>query len=83
MLGPAGIFEQDDSVVWAGAPRVGRSAFARKQRLNFNYQMGTEGMSEYAIDPDWKWPGHASTNTIGEAPQRSFYRRWLRDMDGA
>jgi len=80
MLGPAGIFEQDDSVVWEGMPIAGRSAFARKRRMNINYQLGLEGMSEYQIDADWKWPGHATTTVLGEAPQRAFYRRWLRDM---
>jgi nitrite reductase/ring-hydroxylating ferredoxin subunit len=80
MHGPAGIFEQDDTVVWAGAPRAGKSAFARKNRVNFNYQLGVEGMSEYALDESWKWPGRATTTTMGEAPQRAFYRRWLREV---
>jgi hypothetical protein len=37
-------------------------------------------MSEYQLDADWKWPGHATTTVMGEAPQRAFYRRWARDM---
>ncbi|MBL8644952.1 MAG: Rieske 2Fe-2S domain-containing protein [Rhodospirillaceae bacterium] len=80
MLGPAGVFEQDDSVVWEGLPAAGRSAFSRNRRMNINYQLGLEGMSEYEIDSKWKWPGHATTTALGEAPQRAFYRRWLRDM---
>jgi nitrite reductase/ring-hydroxylating ferredoxin subunit len=80
MHGPAGIFEQDDSIVWSGAPQAGRSAFARRRKMSFNYQLGLEGMSEYQLDADWKWPGHATTTVMGEAPQRAFYRRWARDM---
>ncbi len=80
MHGPAGILEQDDTVVWAGAPVAGRSVFATKRDLKFNYQLGLDGMSDYDEDPNWNFPGHATTSALGEAPQRAFYRRWLREI---
>ncbi len=80
MHGPAGILEQDDTVAWAGAPSAGRSVFARRNELKFNYQLSNDAMSEYAEDPTWPWPGIATTSALGEAPQRAFYRRWLREL---
>ncbi len=78
--GPAGILEQDDGLAWSGAPDVGRSAFARKSGMKFNYQLGLNGMSDYAVDADYPYPGIASTTILGEAPQRGMYRRWLAEM---
>lgn len=80
MHGPAGILEQDDSIIWEGATYAGKSALAHQDKLNLNYQLGTDGMSDYGIDQDWQWPGHATTTVLGETPQRTFYRRWLADM---
>ncbi|WP_308263239.1 aromatic ring-hydroxylating oxygenase subunit alpha [Rhodococcus erythropolis] len=80
MHGPAGIFDQDDAVVWEGAPRAGKSAFARKNNMKFNYQLGLDGMSDYGVDPEWTLPGIATTSALGEAPQRAFYKRWLREI---
>jgi len=80
MHGPAGILEQDDTVVWGGAPVAGSSVFARKSGMRFNFQLGLDDMSDYAEDPDWKFPGRATTSALGEAPQRAFYRRWLREV---
>ena len=80
MLGPAGMFEQDDSMVWEGLAVAGGSAFARKRRMNINYQLGIAGTSKYQLDADWRWPGHATTTVLGEAPQRAFYRRWANEM---
>lgn len=83
MHGPAGILEQDDTVVWGGAPQAGKSVFARKCGMRFNFQLGLDGMSDYAEDTDWQYPGIATTTALGEAPQRAFYRRWLREMTPA
>jgi phenylpropionate dioxygenase-like ring-hydroxylating dioxygenase large terminal subunit len=80
MHGPSGIVEQDDSVVWAGATTAAKSVFAQKSDMKFNYQLGLDGMSEYGEDPNWKFPGRATTTALGEAPQRAFYRRWLDEV---
>jgi len=80
MHGPSGILEQDDTVAWSGAPVAGKSAFARRGLMKFNYQLGLDGMSEYEDDQSWRWPGKATTSALGEAPQRAFYRRWLREL---
>jgi phenylpropionate dioxygenase-like ring-hydroxylating dioxygenase large terminal subunit len=77
---PSGIFEQDDTVVWAGAPVVGASTFARRNAMQFNYQLGHDGMSDYGYREDWIGPGKASTSIYGELPQRSYYARWLQEM---
>jgi phenylpropionate dioxygenase-like ring-hydroxylating dioxygenase large terminal subunit len=80
MHGPAGILEQDDPVAWAGAPIAGKSVFARKSGMRLNFQLGLDGMSDYGEDPQWRFPGRATTSALGEAPQRAFYRRWLREV---
>jgi nitrite reductase/ring-hydroxylating ferredoxin subunit len=79
-FGPAGYLEQDDAMAWAGAATVARSALARKARITFNYQLGLGEMSDYPRLGDWVGPGQAYATVLGEAPQRSFYRRWLREV---
>lgn len=74
-FGPSGIFEQDDTVAWAGGPPTGRSVFARKT-MRFNYQMGMEGMGDYAIREDWIGPGTVSTTPWGEMNQRRWWHQW-------
>ncbi|MUM34731.1 photosystem I reaction center subunit VIII, partial [Mycobacterium sp. CBMA361] len=54
-----------------------------KSGMRFNFQLGLDGMSDYAEDTDWQYPGIATTTALGEAPQRAFYRRWLREMTTA
>ncbi|MGI5219413.1 aromatic ring-hydroxylating oxygenase subunit alpha [Nocardia sp. CA-290969] len=78
--GPSGILEQDDGLAWSGAPDVGRSAFARKREVKFNYQLGFDGMSDYSVDTEYPYPGTATTTMLGELPQLTMYRRWLKEM---
>jgi len=78
-FGPAGMFEQDDTVAWSGAPAMGRSVFAQRRGQHLHYQMGNAN-PEYRPRTDWMGPGVATTTALGEGPQRSFYRRWLHDM---
>lgn len=80
MHGSSGIFAQDDAVVWSGAPLAAKSAFARKNNMKLNFQLGFENPDVYSVDRDWAWPGIATTSALGEAPQRAFYRRWVREM---
>jgi hypothetical protein len=51
--------------------------------MQFNYQMGTKGMSAGVEVEDWIGPGKARTTAYGEGNQRDFYRRWLATMRGA
>lgn len=81
-FGPAGVFEQDDMAVWEGAPKAAASVFGRAQSMDFNYQLGKDGMSVGEYLADWKAPGTARTTGYGEGNQRSFYRRWLAAMRG-
>jgi len=76
----AGIFEQDDTVVWEGAPEAARSIWARKENVTFNMQMGTEGMGQQKQDESWDGPGEAWRPGPGEPSQRAFYRHWLSQM---
>lgn len=80
MHGPAGILEQDDTVAWSGAPLAGRSVFGRRNEMKFNYQLGDGETSGYGPDSHWAYPGTATTSALGEAPQKAFYRRWLREV---
>lgn len=76
---PSGVFEQDDTVAWAGGPAAGRSAFAR-QGMKLNLQMGLDEMSEYEILEDWMGPGQASTTAYGERNQRRWWQRWCGEL---
>jgi nitrite reductase/ring-hydroxylating ferredoxin subunit len=76
---PSGIFEQDDTVAWAGGPRLGRSPFAR-QGMKLNLQMGLEGMSDFEIVGDCPWPGQVSTTPYGEMNQRRWWLRWSKQL---
>jgi nitrite reductase/ring-hydroxylating ferredoxin subunit len=78
--GPSGILEQDDGLAWSGAPDVGRSAFARKNGIKFNYQLGFGDDAHYDVDREYRYPGTATTTMLGEVPQRTMYGRWLREM---
>lgn len=79
-FGPAGMLEQDDMAVWEGAPIAARSAFAQSSGMQFNYQLGTEGMGVGSYVEDWTGPGTSFVTAYGEGNQRSFYRRWLASM---
>jgi phenylpropionate dioxygenase-like ring-hydroxylating dioxygenase large terminal subunit len=77
----SGLFEQDDTVVWEGFPRAGRSVFpARTDAMSLNFQLGFNEMSDNSPDPDWKGPGTARMTGIGESGHRNFYRRWVAEM---
>ena len=77
----AGIFEQDDTVVWEGAPEAARSVWARKENTSFNMQLGMEGMGQQKLDESWDGPGEAWRPGPGEPSQRAFYRHWLAQME--
>lgn len=79
----AGIFEQDDTVVWEGAPEAARSVWARKAGAAFNMQMGMEGVGQQTQDHSWEGPGEAYRPGPGEPSQRAFYRHWIDEMKGA
>ena len=81
-FGAAGLFEQDDTVVWAGAASAGRSPFARKF-MKLNYQLGLDGMSDFEPLPDWPGPGFASTTGYGERNQRQFWQHWRKVLGQA
>ena len=80
----SGMLEMDDTIVWEGFSRAGSSVFpAMTDDMALNFQLGHEGMSDNAIDPDFKGPGTARMSGIGESGHRNFYRRWIKDMRGA
>lgn len=82
-FGSAGMFEQDDTVVWEGAPDAARSAWARKEKAAFNIQMGLEGVGQQKRDMDWTGPGEVWRPGPGEPHARNFYAAWARMMQGA
>lgn len=79
----AGIFEQDDTVVWEGAAKAARSVWTRKSNTMFNYQMGLDGIGVQTQDMQWKGPGRLYRPGPGEPVHRAFYGRWLQDMQNA
>lgn len=77
----SGVFEQDDTAAWEGIPRAAKSEFPAQQNdMTFNYQLGHEGMSDNPVDETWQGPGVVRRSGIGEQNQRSFYQRWLKEM---
>ncbi len=79
-FGPAGLFEQDDTVAWVGPAKLGESPVA--QSLKFNYMLG-EGVENGAgINPDWTAPGIASTTAYDEYNQRNFWSHWVKKVGG-
>lgn len=79
-FGSAGMFEQDDTVVWEGAPEAGRSVWARKAKAAFNIQMGMGDIGHQQLDESWTGPGKAYRPGPGEPHARSFYGQWARMM---
>ena len=73
--------EQDDTVVWGSIARSARSTFARKANLKINLQMGTEGMSEAKVMPDWPGPGLVYDRGLEEGSQRTILRHWLSELN--
>ncbi|MGK5078751.1 aromatic ring-hydroxylating oxygenase subunit alpha [Janthinobacterium sp. HLX7-2] len=76
----AGIFEQDDTVAWEGAPRVAQSVWNRKSGMQFNYQQGTGGRVKREPDSTWRGPGVLYRKAYGEFGQMGFYGQWLEMM---
>ena len=76
----AGMFEQDDTVVWEGAPRAASSVWNRKEGVMFNYQQGVGGAVKRETDPNWKGPGEFYRDGYGEFGQLGFYKQWLHLM---
>jgi hypothetical protein len=79
-FGPGGIFEQDDTVVWSGAPQAARSVWAQQERVSFNMQMGLDGKGQQKRDRGWEGPGEIFRPGPGEPSQRAFYRQWIAQM---
>ena len=76
---PSGLLEQGDTVAWSGTPDIGRSVFARRN-MKLNYQLGLDGMSVSANEPDWDAPGVAKTSVLDETNQRLWWLRWTEEM---
>ncbi len=79
---PSGNFEQDDSIAWAGVSRAARGQFAKRQKVNLNYEMGLEGMSDAKVMSDWPGPGIVYDSNLEEGVQRTFWRHYSRAMSG-
>jgi phenylpropionate dioxygenase-like ring-hydroxylating dioxygenase large terminal subunit len=79
-FGPAGYFEQDDMIVWAGAAQNGSSSYAADELLDLNYEMGLPGKSDAAVIPDWPGPGTVYDSRLEEGVLRTFLRSWVKAM---
>jgi phenylpropionate dioxygenase-like ring-hydroxylating dioxygenase large terminal subunit len=81
-FGSAGIFEQDDTVAWEGAPRAAHSPWMRKVGMEFHFQQGNNSQVDQSHDPSWTGPGRKRNTGYGEHAQLHFYRHWLSVMRG-
>jgi phenylpropionate dioxygenase-like ring-hydroxylating dioxygenase large terminal subunit len=79
-FGPAGNFEQDDTIVWGGIAESGHSRFARNHQAELNYEMGMPGMGDTNIVRDWPGPGVVVDNRFEDGVQQTMLRHWLRMM---
>lgn len=82
-FGSAGLYEQDDTVVWEGVQRAAASPWMRKEDMKFNYQQGQKSPVDQSPDPTWQGPGIHRNTGYGEHVQFNFLRQWLRSMKGA
>ncbi|MHC3437420.1 aromatic ring-hydroxylating oxygenase subunit alpha [Natrialbaceae archaeon A-gly3] len=76
-FGPSGNFEQDDVSIWSGITDVADSTFAKQHKLELNYQMGTEEMSEVAFDEQWPGPGTVYAINLEEVGMQKFHDQWF------
>lgn len=74
-FGGGGMIEQDDTVLWEGAARFGRSPWARRDNIPLHFKQ-----KRIDPDPDWRGPGQHFTTTYGEYMQEAFWRRWVHDI---
>lgn len=80
-LGSAGIFEQDDTVAWEGAPKVGASSWWRREQAHFNFQQEmSKSKVDHTPDPSWTGPGTHRLTGFGEHGQLAFYRHYSETM---
>lgn len=79
-FGPAGNFEQDDTVVWDGIARSAGNRFARDSGADLNYEMRLPGMGELNVVRDWPGPGTVYDNRFEDDVQRTIVRHWLKLM---
>jgi phenylpropionate dioxygenase-like ring-hydroxylating dioxygenase large terminal subunit len=70
-FGAGGLFETDDSAVWAGIQRTLRGTMGR--RLPFNVEMG----DRVNKGPDPEYPGRITHRAYSEMAARGFYQRWV------
>lgn len=77
-FGPAGYFEQDDMIAWAGVAQTATSSYAAADRLTLNYEMGLPGVSDAKVIEDWPGPGTVFDSRLEEGVLRTFFRSWLR-----
>lgn len=74
-FGSGGVFEQDDTVVWEGIAKAGRSPWNQAEGVKLHYRQKRTGK-----DPDWKGKGDFYPSIFGEYLQEAFWRRWAQDM---
>lgn len=79
-FGPAGNFEQDDTLVWEGIAHAAKSRFARRRAVELNYEMGMPGMGKRDVVRDWPGPGTVYDNRFEDGVQQTMLRHWLRRM---
>lgn len=80
-FGPAGMFEQDDTVAWEGPADVGTSVFGR-QTMKLNYQLGQGTPGGFGLVENWKFPGIATTTSYDEHNQIRFWKHWQKVVSG-
>lgn len=79
-FGSAGIFETDDTVLWEGAAKAGKSAWMRRAGMQLHFQQGRMSAVDDSPDPNWRGPGVHRLTGFGEHRQKNFYRHWLKVM---
>lgn len=69
-FGAGGLYETDDSAVWAGIQRTLRGTIGR--RSPFNAALG----NRKDLGPDDRFPGRIARRAYSEMASRGFYARW-------
>ena len=81
MMGAAGMLDMDDGANWEGSAQAGKTIFAKTLNMDFNYQMGMNGMGKnenVPFDDSLNIVGHRSTSN--DSNLRNFHRNYLSTM---
>lgn len=75
LFGPSGTFEQDDTEIWTGITKAVSAQVGSRQTLHVGMSVDRE-----PDRGDWPGPGDVHQGGYAEIGQRSFWRKWAKEL---